>query len=964
MEFQSQGQGVAIQSSAAIPESCLRSAYGGTPRRLVVIGNGMVGHRFCEKLYEADLNGAYQVTVVGEEPRPAYDRLHLTEYFVNRSPDQLALGTHAWYAERNITLRTGLRATAIDRQLSQVVTADGDRIPYDVLVLVTGSAAFVPPIEGVDLPGVFVYRTIEDLEAITVAALNAKRAAVIGGGLLGLEAARAIRGFSLETHVLEMAPRLMPRQLDAAGGALLAESIRELGVELHLGSHIGRFLGTDKVTGVEFAEGVVLDVDLIIVSAGIKPRDELAKASGLAVGPRGGVVVDDGLRTNDPKIFAIGEVALHRGMIYGLVAPGYEMAETLVANLTGKTATFTGSDLSAKLKLMGLDVASFGDPFASTPATRVLSFEDQIRRVYKKMVVDTHDKRLLGGILVGDAKEYGRFSYLVRSGTALSDDFGELGMTPGSPAQPYSLPDEAQVCSCNNVSAGRLRACIKDDKVVSVDGLKKITRAGTGCGGCLPVVVDILGAQLKAMGKVVRVSLCEHFAQTRQDLFQIVASKRIRTFAQLLAEYGTGAGCEICKPTVASILASVFNEPILKPEHRPLQDSNDRYLANIQRDGTYSVIPRIPGGEITAEKLMVIGQVARDYGLHTKITGGQRVDLLGARLNDLPAIWEQLVAAGFESGHAYGKALRTVKSCVGTTWCRFGVQDSTSMAIRLEERYKGIRSPHKLKSAVSGCIRECAEAQGKDFGLIATEKGWNVYVGGNGGSHPRHAELLAADVDGDTAIRYLDRFIMFYIRTADRLTRTSVWIEKMEGGIGRLKEIIVDDALGIAAELERDLQHLVDTYECEWAGVLRDPERRAHFKEHANPVPVRPANIQSWVPLVKVSEVPKDGGIAARYGDREIAVFHFTARGEWYATNNTCPHKQQAVLARGMLGDAAGLPKVACPLHKNTFDLRTGTCLTGDLPAIVTYPVKIEGDQVWVELPATHTPLRWQQKSH
>ena len=726
------------------PDVVARGAKAVAGQRLVVVGNGMVGHRFCERLREADPAGAYRVTVVGEEPRPAYDRLHLTDYFVDRSADKLALGTRAWYEERNIDLRTGTRVVAIDRAASQVTTSDGATLSYDVLVLATGSAAFVPPVKGVDLPGVFVYRTIEDLEAITAAAAGAKRAAVIGGGLLGLEAARAIRGFSLETHVLEMAPRLMPRQLDAAGGALLAESIRELEVTLHLGCQIARFQGTDKVTGVEFADGSVLAVDLIIVSAGIRPRDELAKASGLAVGPRGGVMVDDGLCTNDPKIFAIGEVALHRGMIYGLVAPGYEMAEALVSTLTGKPAMFQGGDLSAKLKLMGLDVASFGDPFVAVEGTRVLSFEDQFRRVYKKLVVNGRDKRLLGGILVGDAKDYSRLSYLARSGTILSEDLNELGMTPGASAQPMALPDEAQVCSCNNVLAGKLRACARDDGITTVDGLKKLTRAGTGCGGCLPVVVDILGAQLKALGKVVRPRLCEHFAHTRTDLFQIIASKRIRTFAQLIAEYGTGEGCEICKPTVASILASVFNEPILKSEHRSLQDSNDRYLANIQRNGTYSVIPRIPGGEITADKLIVIGQVARTYGLHTKITGGQRVDLLGARLEDLPKIWEELVAAGFESGHAYGKALRTVKSCVGTSWCRFGVQDSTAMAIRLEDRYKGIRSPHKLKSAVSGCIRECAEAQGKDFGLIATEKGWNVYVGGNGGSHPRHAELLAS----------------------------------------------------------------------------------------------------------------------------------------------------------------------------------------------------------------------------
>lgn len=637
-----------------------------------------------------------------------------------------------------------------------------------------------------------------------------------------------------------------------------------------------------------------------------------------------------------------------------MVAPGYEMADVLAKSLSGQTAAFAGGDLSAKLKLMGTNVASFGDPFASLPGMRTLAFEDQVRRVYRKLVVDIENRRLVGGILVGETQDFTRLQHLTRSATTLSDGLDELGMASGGGvAREFALPDEAQVCSCNNVMAGALRANVRAGDGATVDDLKRLTRAGTGCGGCLPVVVDLLAAELKSMGKTVRPRLCEHFAYTRQDLFHIVASKRIRTFAELVESHGQGSGCEVCKPAVASILASLWNEPVLKEEHRPLQDTNDRYLANLQRNGTYSVVPRIPGGEITPEKLVVLGQVARKFGLYSKITGGQRVDLLGAKLDDLPAIWEELVAAGFESGHAYGKALRTVKSCVGTTWCRFGVQDSTAMAIRLEERYKGIRSPHKLKSAVSGCIRECAEAQGKDFGLIATEKGWNVFVCGNGGAHPRHADVLAKDIDGETAIRYLDRFIMFYIRTADKLTRTSVWLEKMEGGITRLREIIVADALGIAADLERDLQYLVDTYECEWTGVLRDPKRRALFHQHARSQssPLPGLAQRAWVRLASVAEVPPDTGIAARYGKTEIAIFNFASRGQWFASQNLCPHRRQMVLARGILGDMAGKPKVACPLHKNTFDLETGACLSGDLPAVATFPVKIEGDEVWAYLP-------------
>ena len=925
---------------------------------VVVVGNGMVGHRFCERLAEYDKDRAFNVCIFGEEPWPAYDRVHLTDYFKTRSVDALALGTQDWYAQRGMRLLTGAKAADVDRKTKRVLLGNGESYGYDKLVLATGSAPFVPPVPGVDKTGVHVYRTIEDLDGILDHAKRARRAVVIGGGLLGLEAARAVKECGLETHVIEVASRLMPRQLDGSASSLLEQSIRDLGVVVHIDRRITAFVGDDAIAGIELSDGTTVPADLVIISAGIRPRDELARKCGLEVGPRGGVVVDNELRTSDPEIFAIGEVALHGGMIYGLVAPGYEMADAVAKSLLGTATCFLGGDLSAKLKLMGVDVASFGDPFVNAPGTRVVAFEDQIKRTYKKVVIDTEKKRLLGGILVGDARDYTRLQFLTRSQTALSEDYGELGMSPGASSAKFELPDEAQVCSCNNVSAGRIRACVRDEDCVTVDALKKGTRAGTGCGGCLPVVGDLLTVQLKSLGKAVRPRLCEHFNHTRQDLFQIVASKRIRTFDQLLAEHGQGNGCEICKPTVASILASLWNEPVLKEEHRTLQDTNDRFLANVQRNGTYSVIPRVPGGEITSEKLVVLGQVAKKYGLYSKITGAQRVDLLGARLEDLPDIWEELVAAGFESGHAYGKALRTVKSCVGTDWCRFGVQDSTGMAIRLEQRYKGIRAPHKLKSAVSGCIRECAEAQGKDFGLIATEKGWNIYVCGNGGSHPRHADVLAKDVDAETAIRYLDRFIMFYIRTADRLTRTSVWLEKMEGGIERLREIIVDDVLGIAASLEKDLQYLVDTYECEWAGVVRNPEQRALFKQYAaaaagKPINSKPSNGErSWVRLAKVAEVPRNGGIAARYGQSEVAIFNFAARGEWFATDNLCPHKQQMILARGILGNAGDTPKVACPLHKNTFDLKSGACVSGDLAAIATYAVKIEGDDVWVELPA------------
>jgi nitrite reductase (NADH) large subunit len=953
-------------------------------REVVVTGNGMVSHRFCEKLVAYDRDAVFHVTVIGDEPRPAYDRVHLTDYFATRSPEALSLGSFTWYQDRGIDLRVGARVSAIDRERAEVVVESDDRavLPYDVLVLATGSVPFVPNVPGVKQRGVFVYRTIEDLDGIITQAKHAKRAIVIGGGLLGLEAARAVLDAGLETHVIEVAPRLMPRQLDATASELLERSVRDLGVVVHVDRQVMRLVGEGKVGGVEFADGEIIDADLVIVSAGIRPRDELARTAGLRVGARGGVVVDDGLRTSDERVYAIGEVALHRETIYGLVAPGYEMADVLAKNLTGTAVSFAGSDSSAKLKLLGTDVATFGDPLQDPTKTRAIRIEDQVRGTYKKLVFRNDTRQLLGGILVGEASTYPALLHLVRSQTVLSENLDELGLQRGGADPAKGLPDDAQLCSCNSVLAGTIRKRIRDDELTTLAQVKTCTSAGTGCGGCIPMVTDLLNAELKAAGRAVKPRLCEHFAFTRQELFEVVRAKRIRTFEQLIAEHGSGVGCEICKPAVASILASLHNEPILRKEHRTLQDSNDRFLANIQRNGLYSIVPRVPGGEITPDKLIALGQIAKEYGLYTKITGGQRIDLFGARVEDLPAIWEKLGAAGFESGHAYGKALRTVKSCVGSTWCRYGVQDSTAFAIRIENRYKGIRAPHKLKSAVSGCVRECAEAQGKDFGLIATEKGWNIFVCGNGGATPRHADLLASDVDEETAIRYLDRFLVFYIRTADRLTRTSVWLDKMEGGIAHLRDVIVNDSLGIADDLERQMRHLIDTYECEWAGVVRDPEKRALFRHFANDPqgdpgirmveersqyrpddrvrrdPLHEARLRrlpllrrEWVRLASVHDVPLDGGIAARHGDTQIAIFHFAPKGAWYATQNICPHKRQMVLARGILGDQSGAPKVACPLHKKTFDLSTGKCLSGEDLEIATFPIRLEGDDVWVELP-------------
>ncbi|MEV6441781.1 nitrite reductase large subunit NirB [Amycolatopsis sp. NPDC051716] len=802
---------------------------------LVVAGHGMVAHRLVEAVRAEDPSGTWHIVVLSEEPRPAYDRVALTSYVDSWDPAALALPGSDYAGDAHVDLRLGELAVSVDRDARTVTTASGEVVSYDALVLATGSRPFVPPVPGHDLDGCFVYRTIEDLDAIRAAAVDKpgrgrRSAVVIGGGLLGLEAAKALRDMGLSPHVVEMAPRLMPLQVDEGGGSMLRRMITALDVTVHTGTSTDAIEADGSRLLAKLGNGTELDVDLVVFSAGVRPRDDLARQSGLDLGPRGGVLTDASCRTSDPAIYAIGECAAVEGKVYGIVAPGYAMAEIVAAQLTGGGGTFPEPDTSTKLKLMGVDVASFGDAHAKTEGALEVAVNDAVAGTYKKLVVTDDGKTLLGGVLVGDATEYNTLRALV--GRPLPAEPGAILAPAGGGAAVGvdALPDAAQICSCNAVSKGTITQAIHEDGCDTVGKLKACTRAGTACGSCVP----LLGRLLSAAGVEQSKAVCEHFPQSRAELFEIVQATRITTFSELIGRYGSGSGCAICKPAVASILATLGNGHVLGGEQMTLQDTNDRYLANLQRNGTYSVVPRIPGGEITPDKLIVIGEVARDFGLYTKITGGQRIDLFGATVDQLPLIWRRLVDAGFESGHAYGKALRTVKSCVGSTWCRYGVQDSVGLAIELELRYRGLRSPHKLKSAVSGCARECAEARSKDFGIIATENGWNLYVGGNGGTTPRHADLLVSDVDTETLIRTIDRFLMFYVRTADRLQRTAPWIEELDGGLDHLRAVIVDDSLGICEDLDAAMAKHVDNYADEWKGVLEDPEKLARFTSFVN----------------------------------------------------------------------------------------------------------------------------------
>ncbi len=807
--------------------------------KIVVVGHGMVGHKFLESLAESGLKDA-EVTVLCEEPRPAYDRVHLSEYFSGKTADDLSLVEPGFFERTGFTLRLAAKAVAIERRTNTVTTADGEELHYDKLVLATGSVPFVPPVPGRERSKCFVYRTIEDLDAMKAAGAKSKNGVVVGGGLLGLECAKALRDMGLDTHVVEFAPRLMAAQVDEGGGRVLRNKIEALGLHVHTSRSTVKITdGAEHLHRMVFEDGSYLETDMIVFSAGIRPRDELARQCVLAIGPRGGVVIDSECRTSDHNIYAIGECASWNDQTFGLVAPGYDMARVAARHIAGlDDVAFVGADMSTKLKLMGVDVASIGDAQGKSPNARTFHYTDELRQIYKKIVVSEDGKRLLGAVLVGDATEYGTLLQMALNGITLPAD-PEFLILPSSDGKakpglgPDALPDGAQLCSCNNVTKGQICKAVSEG-ATSISELKACTKAGATCGGCVPLVTQVMKVEMKKQGLAVNNHLCEHFAYSRQELFHMIRVGNIRSFDELLAKHGKGLGCDICKPTAASILASCWNEFVLKKDLASLQDSNDYFLGNIQKDGTYSVVPRMPAGEVTPEGLIAVGTVAKKYGLYTKITGGQRVDLFGARVEQLPAIWEELIAAGFESGHAYGKSLRTVKSCVGSTWCRYGVGDSVGLAVELENRYKGLRAPHKIKFGVSGCTRECAEAQGKDIGVIATEKGWNLYVCGNGGMKPRHAELFASDLSKEELVRMIDRVLMFYVRTADRLQRTSTWRENLEGGLAYLQDVIIKDSLGLGAELEAQMQHVVDTYACEWKEAVNDPETRKRFRSFVN----------------------------------------------------------------------------------------------------------------------------------
>lgn len=819
-------------------------------RQIVVIGAGPAAWRFVRAFQEKD-GGTSHITVLNEEPYLPYDRVALEKIFQDPDKD-LTLGEAALWDAPNITLLNQVTGTKIDRASQAVHASNGQVYPYDELVLATGSSAVKIPIPGSEAAHVFrtidgVKKVVSEMARLKQELGRAPKAIVVGGGLLGLEAAEGLRDLGGEPTILDVAPWLLSIEVDQGGGFAVNAAIRQAGIEIETGAFIstinrdsqGRVVSVSVANGMgDEADVKVIPADIVMMAAGIRPNDQIARDAGLDVGERGGLIVGPNCQSQDPKIWAIGEVACVLGRTWGLVAPANQMAEAVAANLTGGDVTLEEFDVATKLKFSGLEVAGFGDRKGATKNCLEIVYADPARGLYQKIVTSADAKTLLGGVFVGDTAPYDSLKPLL--GRELpAEPSAYLSASGGDGVPDTELPDDAILCSCNNVTFGTIRECVHEGNH-DVPSIKKCTTAGTQCGNCVPMIQKTLNQTLAKMGLEVSHALCEHFDMSRAELFMAVRSVvELDDFYSVLERFGKGSdGCAICKPTVASILASTRKSYALDGGRGTLQDTNDRNLANMQKDGTYGVIPRIPGGEITPEKLAVIAQVAGDFGLYTKVNGAQRIGMYGARLEQLPAIWKRLVDAGFESGQAYGKSLRNVKSCIGSAWCRFGMLDSVQMAIDTENRYKGLRSPHKFKMGVSGCNRECAEAQGKDVGLIATAKGWNLYFAGNGGATPAHGRLFAQDLDQKTAYRYIDRYLMYYIRTADKLQRTARWAEDLDEKFGdaieHLRSVIIDDSLGICEDLDRDMQYHIEHYEDEWAATLKDPQRLRRFRAFVN----------------------------------------------------------------------------------------------------------------------------------
>jgi nitrite reductase (NADH) large subunit len=924
-----------------------------TGRKLVMIGNGMAGLACLDAILTRE--PSWEVTVFGEEPQLGYNRILLSTLLAGECA-QDALITHdaAWYADRGIALHAGVRVTSIDRARRVVQDDAGRETPYDRLLLATGSEAWLPPIEGVARSGVHAFRSLEDTDAILAEAKHARRAVVIGGGLLGLEAARGLAKRKVDVTVLHLMPWLMEQQVDAAAGALLRDAIQRLGVRVLLERKTLRIDGASESLGSRAARvvlegGEALDADLVVIAAGIRPRAELARAAGLEV--KRGVVVDDFLRTSDAEIFAVGECVEHRGKTYGLVAPLYEQGATLAAAINGDfSRPYQGSLVYSKLKVAGVNLFSVGrfTPSLQAESSEALRVEDTGAGLYRKVVIE--DGRAVGAILMGQIEDAARLVRLVESGVAIADEAERRALLLGSLAAGAasasveadelsavaSLAADANVCGCMGVAKGAIVRAIEAGATTLAE-VKRATRASTSCGSCAGTCQALIrlttGEATAAAGPKL---VCECVPHPKDELRRGARNQNLRSVSEVLAVYGNGAGCSSCRPALSFLLDEVWQGD--HKEERASRFVNDRVHANIQKDGTFSVVPRMRGGLTSAAELRRIADVADKYAVPmVKVTGGQRLDLLGVRKQDLPGVWADL---GMPSGHAYAKAVRTVKTCVGSEFCRFGVGDSTGLGVALEESTERLHTPHKVKMGVTGCPRNCAEVTVKDIGIMAIQGGWEVYVGGAAGMRVRKADLLVRVEHERAALEASHLFLQYYRENAEYLERTYDFVERL--GIARVRAETVDaPEEARAALLERFARSRALAKE-PWAEGA-SPATPHQFGPLA---PVMTAAQAEPVRVAMLADLVLGEGRSVRVGAREIALFRTGVR-EVRAIAARCPH------ANGPLADgivAGG--KVTCPLHAWKFDLATGegTSPGGHCDAIPAYAVELRGDEVWLAL--------------
>jgi nitrite reductase (NADH) large subunit len=787
-------------------------------QKLVILGNGMAGARVAEEILKRDGAALFDITMIGAEPHGNYNRILLSNVLNGtQNADDITMNPLQWYKDNGIKLIAGVPAIGIHREKRTVMLLDARQISYDKLIIATGSRPFVPPIPGTDLYGVFVFRTLEDCTSIAKYAQTSKTAVVIGGGLLGLEAAKGLMTHGPQVHVIEMAPHLMAVQVDSRGGEILGKTVASLGVTSHCSKATVEILADEgrRACGVKFKDGSTLACDMVVISAGIRPNGELAKEAGLAV--EKAILVDDQMLTNDPDIYAVGECAQHRGKLYGLVAPIWDQCNTLADQITGtnRDAAYTGSFVATKLKVMGVNVASMGER-DGTPGDEIVRYEEPDTGIYKKLII--RGGKLAGAILVGDTDSYDDLSAKMKSQDSLPARRAELLF--GAPAANESfsfaaMPDDKQVCDCNGVCKGKIVESIKAG-CTTLKAVGKATRAGTGCGSCKKMITGLI----ECIAGEVKADPSEGWyvpaiPMDKPTLVAEIQKRGLKAVSQVMEALAKKED-EKSKMGLAILLRALWGKDYI--DERDCRYVNDRLHGNIQKDGTFSVIPRIYGGVTTADELVKIGTVAKKYNVPTvKLTGGQRIDLLGIKKEDLPAVWKDL---GMVSGYAYTKAFRTCKTCVGSEWCRFGTNNSTALGIAIEKKFQGIETPAKVKMAVSGCPRNCAESTTKDVGIIATEGGeWEIYIGGACGVSVRKGDVLCRVKSQEEAIRMTARFMQYYQDHARYLERTYDFVPRI--GLEKIKKLLVEDSEGICADLDAKMQSYLDATLDPW---VEDPK--------------------------------------------------------------------------------------------------------------------------------------------